>query len=269
MTDEQQPPDDALAGAFRGVRDAWDGTNAESNLTLQRALLRTRRERRTRLTRWAALPIAAVLVASTAWAGMTGRLGPTVHGMLDTLRGVEDSSAPSATSSTALATPAPTSAPEMIPPAEPAPEPEPVVIAEPPPVAPTPTVGPAAPYVSTTLPSPLPPGEEPGERAGEAHAVRAAEVDPQAALFAEAHRLHFTDRDPARALVAWERYLAAAPNGRLAPEARYNRALALVRLGRRGEAQQELTAFASGMYGDYRRAEAKALLDAVARDASR
>jgi hypothetical protein len=89
--------------------------------------------------------------------------------------------------------------------------------------------------------------------------------DPSAALFADAHRLHFVDKDPQRALAAWERYLAAAPRGRLAPEARYNHALALVRLGRRAEAAAELRPFADGLYGDYRRAEAAALLEALER----
>ncbi|MBX3211621.1 MAG: hypothetical protein KF850_06280 [Labilithrix sp.] len=92
--------------------------------------------------------------------------------------------------------------------------------------------------------------------------------DPHAALFAEAHRLHFSERAPARALAAWDRYLAVAPEGRFAPEARYNRALALVRLGRHVEAMPELAAFASGAHGSYRRDDAKALLDALARDAS-
>ena len=65
-------------------------------------------------------------------------------------------------------------------------------------------------------------------------------ADPNATLFAEAHRLHFTEHDPARAVAAWDRYLAAAPRGKFAHEARYNRALALVRVGRHAEAKQEL-----------------------------
>lgn len=74
------------------------------------------------------------------------------------------------------------------------------------------------------------------------------------------------EKDPARAIAAWDAYLAAAPNGRFAPEARYNRALALVRLGRHAEAKKELEAFANGSFGEYRRTEARALLDALARD---
>jgi hypothetical protein len=90
--------------------------------------------------------------------------------------------------------------------------------------------------------------------------------DPHAALFADAHRIHFVEKDPARAIAAWDAYLAAAPHGRFAPEARYNRALALVRLGRHAEAKKELEAFANGSFGAYRREEARALLDALARD---
>jgi len=150
MKDDRLHDDDlALANAFRAVRETYDGAHEAPNLTLQRALFRTRtRERKRRVVRWVVLPVAA-------------------------------------------------------------------------------------------------------------------------ALFAEAHRLHFVDRDPVRALAAWDRYLAAAPSGRFVPEARYNRALALIRAGRELEAKRELEAFANGTYGGYRRDEARALLDAIDGDASR
>jgi hypothetical protein len=61
-------------------------------------------------------------------------------------------------------------------------------------------------------------------------------------------------------LAAWDAYLAAAPNGAFAPEAHYNRALSLIRLGRNAEAKSALAPFASGAYGGYRQAEARALL---------
>lgn len=64
--------------------------------------------------------------------------------------------------------------------------------------------------------------------------------DAELALYAAAHRLHFRDRDLGAAVAAWNRYLAAAPNGRLAPEARFNRLVALVRLERWDEAAREL-----------------------------
>jgi hypothetical protein len=86
-----------------------------------------------------------------------------------------------------------------------------------------------------------------------------------AALYREAHALHFVAHDPARALVAWDRYLSAASASSqtgLVLEARYNRAICLVRLGRREEAREALAPFAAGAYGAYRREEARALLDA-------
>jgi TolA-binding protein len=87
--------------------------------------------------------------------------------------------------------------------------------------------------------------------------------DDDEALYTRAHRLHFVDRDPGAALAAWDAYLRAYPRGRLAPESRYNRALCLVRLGRRDEARAALAGFAKGTYGGYRQAEARSLLEAM------
>lgn len=90
-----------------------------------------------------------------------------------------------------------------------------------------------------------------------------AKIDHETPLYEAAHAAHFVDRDPTRALAAWDAYLAAYPSGRFAPEAKYNRALSLLRLGRRDEAQEGLAPFADGAYGDYRKREAKKLLDAL------
>lgn len=83
------------------------------------------------------------------------------------------------------------------------------------------------------------------------------------ALYQRAHALHFQAHDHAAARAAWEAYLRAAPTGRYATLAHYNRALCLVRLGRLEEAKRALQPFASGAAGGYRRAEARALLDAL------
>jgi hypothetical protein len=83
------------------------------------------------------------------------------------------------------------------------------------------------------------------------------------ALYKEAHRLHFVERNAAAALRAWDDYLRADPRGRFATEAHYNRALCLVRLGRSAEARSALDAFARGAFGGYRKTEARALLDAL------
>ena len=89
------------------------------------------------------------------------------------------------------------------------------------------------------------------------------DVDPEVALYKSAHEAHFATRDWTRALAGWDAYLAAHPRGRFAPEARYNRALALFRLGRRDEARDALRPFADGTFDGYRQKEAQQLLDAM------
>ncbi len=84
------------------------------------------------------------------------------------------------------------------------------------------------------------------------------------ALYRTAHRLHFIYHDYAGALAAWDDYLRAEPRGRLAVEVRYNRAIALVHLGRNDEARSALQPFALGQIeGGYRQREASALIDAL------
>lgn len=90
--------------------------------------------------------------------------------------------------------------------------------------------------------------------------------DPSDDLYRSAHDAHFRGGSPSAAIEAWDRYLAAAPRGRFAVEARYNRALALLKAGRRAEGLAALEPFASGAFGNYRRDEAQRLLGA-ARDA--
>jgi hypothetical protein len=78
--------------------------------------------------------------------------------------------------------------------------------------------------------------------------------------YERAHRAHFFANAPARALAAWDEYLAAHPRGTFAPEARYNRALCLVRLGKLAAAVEALHPFAAGHRAGYRRHEACLLL---------
>ncbi len=90
-------------------------------------------------------------------------------------------------------------------------------------------------------------------------------ADPSDGLYNRAHQLHFVARDPAAALAAWDAYLAQAPSTTLLPEAKYNRALCLVRLRREADAIEALTPFANGSFGNYRKREAAALLQALRR----
>jgi hypothetical protein len=96
-----------------------------------------------------------------------------------------------------------------------------------------------------------------------------ASIDPaptdtvERRAFEAAHRVHFGGGTPSAALRAWDAYLADHPRGRYEPEARYNRALTLVRLGHRQAAVAALRPFAAGRYGPARQASARALLEAL------
>jgi RNA polymerase sigma-70 factor (ECF subfamily) len=99
------------------------------------------------------------------------------------------------------------------------------------------------------------------EAAPEIH--RAAPPELESPAYARAHEEHFVEHDHAAALEAWDAYLAAFPRGRFALEARYNRAICLVRIGRLEEAKSALAPFASGALNGYRQAEAAKLLAAL------
>jgi TolA-binding protein len=88
-------------------------------------------------------------------------------------------------------------------------------------------------------------------------------ADAEEAAYRVAHEAHFVAHDPTRALSGWDAYLKAYPNGRFAPDAKYNRALTLIRLDRRDEARAALKPFADGTPGGYRQSEARKLLDAL------
>ena len=95
------------------------------------------------------------------------------------------------------------------------------------------------------------------------------EIDTQLNAYQAAHRTHFDASNPAAALAAWDHYLANFPAGSFAVDARFNRALCLIRLGRRAEGRSALTPFANAVRGSYRQVEATALLQGLAAPASR
>jgi hypothetical protein len=86
--------------------------------------------------------------------------------------------------------------------------------------------------------------------------------------YREAERLQRVEKDCARAVPAWDAYLARAGSSPLVVDARYNRAICLVRLGRRDEARLALDPFARGAAGSYRQSEAQSLLDELNGDSS-
>lgn len=83
------------------------------------------------------------------------------------------------------------------------------------------------------------------------------QADPELAAYRVAYDAHFHGAAPAAALAAWDAYLAAYPNGKLATDARYNRAIILVKLERYRDAAEALRPLARS------RPEAARLLEAL------
>ena len=227
---------DLLAEATRALRETESASELEARATRARVMSGLHQARVRRRTRHAfLLPIAATFVAASAWGAASGK-AQLMWASIERMTHRSASAlarAPSNPSKSAIGALRP-----PLPPPQPlAPEPNPA--SEPNPAVPT--------------PSPL--------HAASASSARPNGSEAALALYRAAHTAHFVDHNPARALAAWDAYLAAAPNGAFAPEAHYNRALSLVRLGRNSEAVSALEPFASGAYGGYRQAEAAALLE--------
>jgi len=238
--------DDLLAEATRALRETESISEFEARATRTRVLIGLQQARVRRRTRLAfLLPIAASFVAVSAWGAASGKARAALE-RIERFVGV------TAAAPTSVKAPAKRVAAR---PPTPTPDPQPAPLAasrdsEPAPLAELAARG-ASP--AAALPS------------ASTAARRAEREDPTLALYRVAHSAHFVERDPARALAAWDAYLGAAPNGQFAPEARYNRALSLVRLGRTTEARSALEPFARGAYGGYRKAEANALLERLER----
>lgn len=257
---------DVLSELASALRETTASPSKEADSTRARVLRSVRSER----SRWLArtrlvVPLAAAFIGGSAWAAATGRLPASIEASLDALRPravVVAAATPKAPSAPA---PSLEGASEASPPILEAPASS-VARVETPPASPKPPLQRTAPRAqpsssASAVAVSSPPAATPTTSASS----EAPPIDPADALYATAHRLHFVQRDPAAALQAWNTYLRAAPAGRFAVEANYNRAICLVRLGRSTEAKAALSIFASGAAGGYRRAEAKALLDALER----
>ena len=105
----------------------------------------------------------------------------------------------------------------------------------------------AAPVVHAVAPPPIPERmmiEAPVAESRDVTVEQPRVVVPVEVLYRRAHDLHFHGTDYAASLAAWDAYLDAEPAGRFSVEARYNRALCLIRLGRLHEAREALLPFA-------------------------
>jgi hypothetical protein len=232
---------DLLDEAVSALRDEGASDDAQHRFTRARVMASLHQgtvKRRTRLA--FVLPIAATFIATSAWGVSSGRAVVWIE-EIRTVFGFPSEPAP------------PPEAPKAKAPKVKAPralEATPQAPVEPAPVVPEPVPE------ETAKPAP--------ERiAVPASAAPDAGLDAELELYRTAHRAHFTERDSAAALVAWDAYLSKAPKGRFVLEARYNRALCLVRLDRKTEARKALEPFARGAFGDYRKREATELLEVL------
>jgi hypothetical protein len=244
---------DILDDAVRALRETTADEEAGHRFTRARVMASLHQGTVRRRTRFAfVLPLAASFVAASAWGVSSGKAQSFLREVGETV-GILPASPPVGV---------PASKPRKGPrdaaparpveqkPAEVAPEEKLVEVV---PVEPAPTV------VPEKAPARAP-------SSGTASAAPAASApDPELELYRAAHRAHFQEQDTLRALGGWNRYLEQNPSGRFALEARYNRAICLVRLGRKDEARAALSPFANGSFGGYREREAKELIDALSR----
>jgi len=259
---------DAMIDAIR----AEDGNDAElaaaTHLRLRRSL-ETRARSRHQLA-GLVTAIAILLVGTVSWALATGKV-TTLWGPAPRLHSVAPEAVPRsapARKQVAAASRPPLPPESVTPPA-----------AEPPPAEPPPAEPPAAEPPAVVPPAVEPAAVEPTPPAAPPSPARVAPVLPPAApeppaslaqveeLYRRAHELHFHGGEPAVTLAAWDAYLAAEPNGRFSVEARYNRALLLIRLERYAAARAALAPFARGEVepAGYRQTEAEQLVERLAR----
>jgi hypothetical protein len=240
------PIDRSMETAARTLRDATREPGEASAMTRARILAshRAARTRTERASTWlmAAAALLIVLGGSTAWAYWTGRLDRLIPDARPAETQVEAPSAPPRAPSRPAPRVEPTEPAEILVPSAPT---TPIV---------TDDAVDHAPVVSPIIVDPSVAPAEPSETI----------VDPaERRAYREAHALHFEQHDDAEAIAAWDRYLASYPHGRFALEARYNRALCLVRSGREVEAREALAPFVLGTHGGYRQSEATEIVDAL------
>jgi hypothetical protein len=273
---------DLLIRAAQTLREAHPGTTSNAATTRARILTAAAQRKSQGWRRgFFFTPLLAALLAGSAWAAQSGRLSAVWDGVAAVLsRAVDRDTQPPARAlprvplATAQPEPAPEAAPSAaVPPPSISPATDPAAVAAQR-VTPVVEASPASATPKTSRASKLNPSGEMGAQGNSAalpSAVAAAPIaaapiaapDPELAVFRVAHDLHFLHSSPIAAIRAYDAYLTRFPSGRFVPEARYNIALNHLKLGDAAAARRELVPFAEGAWGDYRRAEAQQLLDAL------
>lgn len=252
-------PKTPLSQALAAYASATPGEALDTDLVRAKVLRSVRAPSRRSLRRYSlALPLAATLAASAAFAASQPAVRAAVTARLETLLG----SAPTPQHARSAARKA---------------EPTRMPSAATGPALPDAAETPVAPIAIDQLPLALPAlsaGLDAAPTAGVAPAQSSEtsptnSADPQLEAYRAAHRTHFDSASPSAALAAWDRYLDDFPAGSFATDARFNRALCLIRLGRQAEARAALTPFANAAAGSYRQAEAAALLHGLPAPKSR
>jgi tetratricopeptide (TPR) repeat protein len=245
--DEDNAFSKSLESAVAATRRAFEGDAPDARATERRILETARTRARFRPRLWL-VPLAAAFVGSVALAHELGAFG-ALKG-----RWFGQTVAPPAVQS---AGPAPAPQPSA---REPATVVSPVAPALPVPAKsaePAPVKAPMPNAERETAKNPEPALSAPASLAPSDEKAKLDEMS----LYRDAHQAHFSERNYALALFRWDRYLELAPRGTFALEARYNRGIALHRLGRREEAVAALRPFADGAYGGYRSEEASRILN--------
>lgn len=239
--------DDRLARALDVYASSTSGDALDSGQLRRRILSEvTAPPRRAPRQLSFVLALAATLAASAAFAATQPAVRAAVHRGVQALFGAGP--APSSSPRNVRSAVA-TAAPSVAAPATQPPEPK------------------LAPLAPNDLPVERGPSSAPSQlRAAPSVSPRSpvasssAAFDAQVESYRQAHRTHFGGAAPATALAAWDEHLRTYPNGSFATDARFNRALCLLRLGRHDEARAALRPFAEAPVGSYRQQEAASLL---------
>ncbi len=243
-----------LDDALRSLRDDVHGESPRAHETRDVILATARRPKRN-FRFLTLLAAAALFIGSAAWAGYTGRLRQWFR-PVSTEQTKDVAPSPVASSKLPALAPAQAEVVELD---------AAVASEEIQPEVEGPLVQNKAqrvtniPLSEPKLPSPSPPA---------ASASASTSVVPsteELETYERAHRAHFSRSLTALAL--WDAYLQKYPSGKWQPEARYNRAIALLRAGDTRAAKGALEPFANGNYGTYRKDEARSLLKSIAGDA--